>query len=238
MKEMPNYYAIIPADVRYNKNLKANENLLYGEITSLANKEGFCWATNKYFAELYGVSEVSISNWISSLVKQNYIHREINKDPRTKQVKQRKLYITQSHLKKTLIGIKENFDNPIKENFDTPIKENFKENTTSINTKKESNIYSLVIDHLNKKAKTNYKSTTNKTKSLINARINEGFTVDDFKRVIDIKARDWINDKKMRKYLRPETLFGTKFEGYLNEENKKDDELNWEDIDLGITLSN
>ena len=57
-----------------------------------------------------------------------------------------------------------------------------------------------------------------KTRSFIRARLREGFTVDDFKTVIDKKARAWLGNRDMQKYLRPETLFGTKFESYLNEQ--------------------
>lgn len=84
-----------------------------------------------------------------------------------------------------------------------------------------SSPYKEIIDYLNIKAKTNYKSTTKKTQTLIKARINEGFTINDFKTVIDHKVDDWLNDRNMREYLRPETLFGTKFEGYLNQHPKK-----------------
>lgn len=81
---------------------------------------------------------------------------------------------------------------------------------------KEKEIYISVVSYLNEKAGTAYKPTTAKTKSAIKARLSEGFTVDDFKTVIDKKCAEWIGDPKMEKYLRPETLFGTKFEGYLN----------------------
>lgn len=73
-----------------------------------------------------------------------------------------------------------------------------------------------IVSYLNEKAGTKYRPTTAKTKAMINARLTEGFTVEDFKTVIDKKCADWIGDEKMEKYLRPETLFGTKFEGYLN----------------------
>lgn len=77
-----------------------------------------------------------------------------------------------------------------------------------------------IIDYLNEKTDSHYKATTPKTKQLVQARLNEGFTVDDFKTVIDKKTATWLNDSKMNKYLRPLTLFGTKFEDYLNEKVK------------------
>ena len=95
-------------------------------------------------------------------------------------------------------------------------------NVTTLSKKKEkdNNIYSLVIDYLNKKANTNYRPTTKNTQSFINARVKEGYTVEDFKKVIDSKSKEWLNTD-FEKYLRPTTLFGTKFENYLNEANKK-----------------
>lgn len=79
--------------------------------------------------------------------------------------------------------------------------------------------YKEVIEYLNKQTGKQFRSTTKKNQSLIKARVNEGFTLDDFKKVIDNMTNQWLNDNKMSKYLRPETLFGTKFEGYLNQES-------------------
>lgn len=74
-----------------------------------------------------------------------------------------------------------------------------------------------IIDYLNMRLGTRYQSTTKVTKDAIKARLNEHFTVQDFKDVIDKKCIEWANDEKMAKYLRPQTLFGNKFEAYLNE---------------------
>jgi len=74
-----------------------------------------------------------------------------------------------------------------------------------------------IVTYLNHKTGKNFKHTTKQTRSLINARMADGFTVDDFMRVIDHKVAEWASDPKMAAYLRPETLFGTKFEGYLNQ---------------------
>lgn len=82
---------------------------------------------------------------------------------------------------------------------------------------KESKYIVEIIDYLNEKNKSDFKTNTNKTKSLINARLKEGFTVDDFKSVIDVKTDEWKNDSHYKKYLQPSTLFGGNFEGYLNQ---------------------
>lgn len=80
-----------------------------------------------------------------------------------------------------------------------------------------SNYIKEIVDYLNYICGTNYKSTTKATTESIKARLKEGFTVDDFKTVIDKKFNEWGNDPKMVQYLRPQTLFGSKFEGYLNQ---------------------
>lgn len=99
---------------------------------------------------------------------------------------------------------------------------------------KDSNIYSSsndephidlktfkeIISYLNEKAGTKYRASGSKTQRLIKARFNDGFNDEDFKKVINIKVAEW-SGTDMAKYLRPETLFGTKFESYLNQEVKK-----------------
>jgi len=92
----------------------------------------------------------------------------------------------------------------------------------------------VIIDYLNLKSGTNYKHTTQKTKDIIKARINENFTTEDFKTVIDKKVTEWLNTD-MAKFLRPETLFSNKFEGYLNQivaqkpKSKYPDRTNYQD---------
>lgn len=87
--------------------------------------------------------------------------------------------------------------------------------------------YEKIISYLNQKANTNYKASTKKTQQLINARLAEGYKTDDFFTVIDKKCAEWLNTD-MEKFLRPETLFGNKFEGYLNQKttNQKNDNSN------------
>lgn len=77
--------------------------------------------------------------------------------------------------------------------------------------------YSEIVEYLNEKTNSQFRSTTKKTQTVIKARYNEGYVIDDFKKVIDVKTADWLNNSKMNMYLRPETLFGTRFEGYLNQ---------------------
>ena len=86
------YYSIIPSKILYNKELKSNEKLLYAMITSLACKEGYCFATNNYFAEELGVHPKTISSWISDLREKNYLKVDIVRNE-NKQIIQRKIYI-------------------------------------------------------------------------------------------------------------------------------------------------
>ena len=88
----PSYYAIIPATIRYDNRLLTGEKLLYGEITALSSKFGYCFATNSYFANLYDVTTRTITNWISKLERCNYIETEVVRDMNMKVV-ERKIYI-------------------------------------------------------------------------------------------------------------------------------------------------
>ncbi len=88
------YYAIIPANVRYDENLVPNAKLLYGELTALCNEKGYCWAGNSYFAELYHTKEETISRWIKSLKENGYIKMEYDK--RGFEIIERRIYIQEA----------------------------------------------------------------------------------------------------------------------------------------------
>lgn len=124
------YYAIIPANVRYDKDLVPNAKLLYGEITALCNEKGYCWATNQYFAELYNVSDRTIKNWISQLADKGYIQRSVKYREGNKEIEQRKLFIGRENNFTTPGNF---FPDPRENNFTTPSEKNFPDNNTSIN---------------------------------------------------------------------------------------------------------
>lgn len=96
------YYAVIPANVRYDKNLIPNAKLLYGEITALCNEKGYCWAGNGYFAELYGVSKTSISKWVKSLIDGGYITSEMIYKQGTKEIDKRYIRIVNDPIQQKL----------------------------------------------------------------------------------------------------------------------------------------
>lgn len=79
-----------------------------------------------------------------------------------------------------------------------------------------------IVKLLNEKSGKNFSDKTEKTIQVINARKKEGYRLEDFERVINFKCQEWVNDERFCNYLRPETLFGTKFEGYLNSVPKKE----------------
>ena len=89
-------------------------------------------------------------------------------------------------------------------------------------TVSNSDIITEIVNYLNKKLNSNYRVKNKVTQKHINARLEDGFTLDDFKKVIDKKYKEWFNNAEMRQYLRPETLFGTKFDSYLNAPEKQE----------------
>ena len=125
------YYAIIPANVRYDEDLTANAKLLYGEITALCNEKGYCWASNNYFAELYKTSNRTVSRWVSQLVDKGFIRIEIIYKKNTKEVQERRLYLSFN------IPMDKNDVGGIDKNDVTPGDKNDVDNNTSFNKKKE-----------------------------------------------------------------------------------------------------
>ncbi|GAB0211280.1 helix-turn-helix domain-containing protein [Staphylococcus pseudintermedius] len=133
MSDQPSYYSIITANVRYDNRLTDSEKLLFAEITSLSNKNGYCTASNGYFAKLYNVVKETVSRRISNLNKYGYLNIEIIKHGN--EVKQRKMYpLTQSS-----IPIDAKINTPIDNSVNTPIDANVKENNTSINITRLNN---------------------------------------------------------------------------------------------------
>lgn len=89
MNETPHYYAIIPADVRYDKRLPFGARILYSEITALSNKNGYCRESNEYFAKLYSVSNRTIKRWLRYLEDSGYIERNVKYKDGTKEIGKR-----------------------------------------------------------------------------------------------------------------------------------------------------
>ena len=143
-RNMPNYYAVIPAEVRYSEKISSTAKLIYGEISALANKRGYCWANNQYFSDLYNISIVQISNILSSLKKAGFVsivqgennQRRISIRKSLRKVKDdvRKTLNAQHSHKEKLTNHKEKLTDH-KEKFKVSHKEKFKHNSTRVNSK-------------------------------------------------------------------------------------------------------
>ncbi len=127
MNEKPNYYSVLPAIVRYDPDLTPTAKLLYSEITSLVNKTGVCWASDKYFAYLYGVSDRVIRKYLKQLKEKKYIELEYEYEENSKEIKQRKILI---------IGMEQIF-HTYGTNVPRGMEQKFLDNNKYINNKKE-----------------------------------------------------------------------------------------------------
>lgn len=214
----------IPKEIWLSTDLKVMEKLILVEIDSLDNEDG-CFASNEHFSKFFSLSKNRCSEIIKSLEKKGYIDINYIYQDGSKAIAKRVIRC----IRKTDRGIR-NIDRPIRKS-EEGYSENCEDNNTSFsntfsNTGNKEDIveqsstapipYEEIVQYLNQKTGKNFKSTSKATQRHIKARFTDGFVLDDFKQVIDNKCGDWLRDRKMKEYLRPETLFGTKFESYLN----------------------
>ena len=219
----------IPKEIWLDKNLSWMEKLLLTEINSLDNDDG-CFASNNYFARFFQLSPGRISQLINSLKNKGYVTIEYEREgkniiKRVVRILNRGIKYSKGAIENIKEGYLENYkDNNTKNN---NIKNNINilsgnptpsvDDPVNKSKKKKDNIpYKEIIDYLNEKVGTHYRYQTEITRKLVRARWQEGFRLEDFKKVIDNKCDDWLNDSNMEKYLRPQTLFSPKFESYLN----------------------
>ena len=214
----------IPKEIWLSTDLKVMEKLILVEIDSLDNEDG-CFASNEHFSKFFSLSKNRCSEIIKSLEKKGYIKIDYIYQEGSKAISRRVIRCVRN-----IDGGIRNIDNPIRKT-EEGYSENREDNNTSFNntfsnTSNKKDIveqssttplpYEEIVQYLNQKTNKNFKHTSKVTQRHIRARFAEGFTVSDFKQVIDNKCNDWLRDQKMKEYLRPETLFGTKFESYLN----------------------
>lgn len=208
--------------------LKGNELLIYAIIYGFSQTEDQTFnGSLQYLADWTNSTKQGVTKNLKALVEKGYIIKE---DKYINNVKFCEYYATKldtvynsvaQGMQQSLTGYTTKFNTPMQQSLTNNINDNIINKLDNIIELKDNVPYQEIVNYLNNSAGTNYRASSKKTRELIKARINEGYTLEDFKVVIEKKTREWINDNKMKAYLRPETLFGTKFEGYLNQPEKE-----------------
>ena len=263
--EQPSYFAILTAPVRYSTKISSLAKLFYAEITALSSKEGYCFASNAYFANNYSCSIDTVSRCIKELESAGFVRIEINAnlgnrrhiwaiDTKTEVSAKMQEPIRKnadSYPQKCGEGIRKNADNNSIYNNTTNNTSNKKEisasaqivstsesvgnesRTPEVNQhseeKKEKKLPSMgrgavtdempkvvqVVDYMNTLAGTKFRANTGNTAKMVLARYKEGYTIEDFKKVIDSRFKAW-NGTDMMQHFCPQTLFRpNNFEKYL-----------------------
>ena len=231
----------IPKDIWLNEDLSVMEKLFLVEIDSLDNEKG-CFASNKHFSEFFDLSKGRCTQIIKDLEEKGLVTITYEREGKaiTKRIIRvvNKLNTPYNKLNRGSKNIKQGY------------LENDEDNNTSNSNTRDSNTtnkeiesgssepddipYKLIIDYLNEKSGRKYSHSAYGNKKLIKARWNEGFRLDDFKKVIDNKKADADNPSTFfdEKYLRPATLFSNKFDDYLNEvvEDKSESVGEYDDL--------
>lgn len=217
------------------EDLTIYEKMIYIVLIRYSNEESSCFPSYKTISKKASCSERQVSNVLNSLEKKGLIVRKnrIREDGNEKDSNLYILLSVKQEVQHPVPNLRNEVPNPTACDA-VPVRHGVPRKKTNTNkTNLTNNIYSAVdqkeekkndkvihkriIDYLNEKADKSFKSTTKKTKSLIDARLAEGFVEEDFYKVIDNKVHAWLENAKMSVYLRPETIFGNKFESYLNE---------------------
>ena len=200
----------IPAEVWLDERLNPLEKVILMEIDSLDCGDKGCYASNEYIAGFCQCSESKVAHAVTRLVELGYVSRK-SFDGRQRILQSRLAKFARQNSKVCKADAQNLQESNIDSNIDisSSIKKEYKE------SQQERDFTAVVVDYLNEKAGTHYRAGVAKTQALIKARANEGFTEADFRTVIDKKCADWIGTE-YEQYIRPQTLFGTKFESYLN----------------------
>lgn len=203
----PAYFAVIPAPVLFDTEISADAKILYAHIVTLARKSGYAFAANSYFERVTGKSDRAIRRHLKQLVERGHIAVDLSTG---KIGIERKIYVRTEMTGRSGQICPDGADENVRYN-------NTSNNKTS-NNKHIVDFIDRAVGIINETTSANFKPTTPKTKSLLTALFRAGYSISDVETVIKHKYDDWHNDPKMRKYLRPMTLFNmTKFESYLND---------------------
>ena len=228
-------YIVIQSFMVSELGLKGNELLIYAIIFGFSQTTGQAFHGSLTYLESWTNStRPTVISSLKSLVEKGLIEKEeqtingvkycsyhvVDNSTDDEEAPQEVVKKFKGGSKKTLQGVVKNFNEGSKKTLPNNILYNIVDNIVDNNIvenaeKHDTKTITEIVDYLNEKAHTNYRSNSKTTMRHINARLNEGYTLSDFKQVIDNRCATWLGTD-MEQYLRPETLFGSKFENYLN----------------------
>ena len=241
-EQLKSYYAIIPANVRYDTDLTPNAKLLYGEITALTNDKGYCWASNNYFANLYGVYPTTISKWLRVLKEKNYITIELVYKEGTKEIQNRHIKISEIPIANSNNTYCQKEQEGMEQKNNTPIVKKSKENNTSSNNTFNNTYYinkglnDLFIDFLKMRKQLKAVNSERAINSLLKTlseydddtkyKMIENSITNSWKGVFPLKENKSYQQKPVREEIVPEWFNQKIEEPELTEEAKREmDEL-------------
>ena len=220
-------------DLLLMANFKDGEMLCKGVVIPV--KRGQVFRTVKFLSERWGWSGKKTKGFLKLLENQKMVTLKGLKQGTLITIEKYNSFQLQGTTKELTEGLSRDYQGTnVEPSWNHKRIKNNKERIK--NNEEQKNIYSQecseIVSFLNEMCGTSYRASSKKTKDLIHARLNEGFTVEDFRTVIYRKGKQWMNDPKMCKFLRPETLFSNKFEGYLNEKDASQSSISRWEVDF------